>query len=170
MEKRFITLSIRELERLRVISKVMGRAMTQMEASAILGISDRQIRNLIVKIREKGDKGIAHGNRGREAPNKMAKAQEVRIAEIIKEAYPDFRPTLAAEKLRESHGIRLGREKLLVRINDNLSLEKGDSPFFPDVESAPQADHLRNCPYTRVSLFFAKKKAQCYHRASYLSL
>lgn len=77
-----------------------------------MGISDRQIRNLIVKVREKGDKGIAHGNRGREAPNKMAKAQEERIAEIVKKEYPDFRPTLAAEKLKESHGIRLGREKL----------------------------------------------------------
>jgi transposase len=112
MEKELITLSTRELERLRIISKVMDRSMTQMEASTILGITDRQIRNLIVKIREKGNKGIAHGNRGREAPNKMAKAQEERIAEIVKEEYSDFRPTLATEKLRESHGIRLGREKL----------------------------------------------------------
>jgi transposase len=93
MEKELITLSTRELERLRIISKVMDRAMTQMEASAILGLSDRQIRNLIVKIRERGSKGIAHGNRGRESPKKLSKAQEARIAEIVKKKYADFRPT-----------------------------------------------------------------------------
>jgi transposase len=112
MKKELIALSTRELERLRIISKVMDRSMTQKEASVVLGICDRQIRNLIVKIKDEGDKGIAHGNRGREAPNKMSKAQEARIAEIVKKKYADFRPTLAAEKLRESHGIRLGREKL----------------------------------------------------------
>lgn len=112
MEKELITLSTRELERIRIISRVMNKSMTQMEASEVLGISDRQIRNLIVKIREKGDKGIVHGNRGRDAPNKMPKALGERIGEIVKEKYPDFRPTLAAEKLRECHGIRVGREKL----------------------------------------------------------
>ena len=112
MKKGLITLSTRDFERLRIISKVMDKDMIQMEASTILGISDRQIRHLIVKIREKGNKGIAHGNRGRESPKKMSKAQEERIAEIVKEEYPDFRPTLASEKLRESHGIRVGREKL----------------------------------------------------------
>ena len=76
----FLTLRTRELERLRIISKVMNRSMTQMEASAILGICDRQIRNLIVKIKEKGDKGIAHENRGRESPKKLSKDQEEIIA------------------------------------------------------------------------------------------
>jgi hypothetical protein len=42
----------------------------------------------------------------------MSKVQEARIVEIVKKKYADFRPTLAAEKLRESHGISLGREKL----------------------------------------------------------
>ena len=79
MEKELITLSTRELERLRIVSKVMDRSMTQMGASAILGISDRQIRNLIVKIREKGNKGSAHGNRGRESPKKLSKAQEANL-------------------------------------------------------------------------------------------
>jgi transposase len=112
MRKGFITLSTKELERLRIIGKVMDSGMTQMEASAILGLSDRQIRNIITKIKEKGERGIAHGNRGREAPNKIPKELEDRIGEIIKKEYPDFKPTLAAEKLLKHHGIRVGREKL----------------------------------------------------------
>ena len=112
MEKELITLSTREIERLRIIHKVMDRNMTQIEASEILGITDRQIRNIITKIKEKGDQGIAHRNRGRAAPNKMREELEDRIGEIIKKKYADFKPTLASEKLSELHGIRVGREKL----------------------------------------------------------
>ena len=112
MEKELITLSTREIERLRIIHKVMDRNMTQVEASEILGITDRQIRNIITKIKEKGDQGIAHRNRGRAAPNKMREELEDRIGEIIKKKYADFKPTLASEKLLELHGIKVGREKL----------------------------------------------------------
>ena len=112
MEKELITLSTREIERLRIIHKVMDRNMTQIEASEILGITDRQIRNVITKIKEKGDQGIAHRNRGRAAPNKMREELEGRIGEIIKKKYADFKPTLASEKLLELHAIRVGREKL----------------------------------------------------------
>ncbi len=112
MEKELITLSTREIERLRIIHKVMDRNMTQIEASEILGITDRQIRNIITKIKEKGDQGIAHRNRGRAAPNKMREELEDRIGEIIKKKYADFKPTLASEKLLELHAIRVGREKL----------------------------------------------------------
>jgi transposase len=112
MEKELVTLSTREIERLRIIRKVMDRNMTQVEASEILGITDRQIRNIITKIKEKGDRGIAHRNRGRAAPNKMREELEARIGEIIKKKYADFRPTLASEKLLELHAIRVGQEKL----------------------------------------------------------
>ncbi len=112
MQKDFITLSTREIERLRIINKVMDKDMTQIKASEILGISDRQIRNIIQKVKEKGPKGIRHGNRGRESPHKMAKELEDRIGLIVKRKYPDFGPTLASEKLLECEAIEISKEKL----------------------------------------------------------
>lgn len=112
MAKEVITLSMREVERLRILHKVMSRHLRQLDGAAILGLSDRQVRNLIGKIRQGGDKGIAHGNRGRVALNKMSVEEEVRIGRLVAEHYRDFGPTLASEKLWERHGIRVGREKL----------------------------------------------------------
>ncbi len=112
MQKDFITLSTREIERLRIINKVIDKDMTQVKASEILGISDRQIRNIIQKIREKGAKGIRHGNRGRASPHKMAKEREDHIGLIVKCKYRDFGPTLASEKLLEWERIKVSKEKL----------------------------------------------------------
>lgn len=112
MRKDFITLSKREIERLRIIHKVIDKQMTQIKASELLGLTDRQVRNIIGKIRDKGDEAIAHGNRGRVAPNKMPAELEEWIGGIVKRRYPDFGPTFASEKLLEREGIEVGREKL----------------------------------------------------------
>ncbi|MEN6559991.1 MAG: ISNCY family transposase [Acidobacteriota bacterium] len=110
--KELITLSREEHDRLLIVRKVMKREMSQVEAADLLNISDRQVRTLIDKVREKGAKGLAHGNRGRESPRKMAEAEEGRIVGILKDKYWDFGPTFAAEKLWERDGIRVSDEKL----------------------------------------------------------
>ncbi len=112
MRKDLITLSQEEHDRLLIIRKVMKREISQVEAADLLNISDRQVRTLIGKVRERGAKGLAHGNRGRESAKKMAGAEEERIAGIIKEKYWDFGPTFAAEKLWERQGVKVSDEKL----------------------------------------------------------
>jgi transposase len=112
MREDLITLSQAEHDRLLIVRKVMKREMSQVEAADLLNISDRQIRNLVRKVKGKGSKGIAHGNRGKESPRKMAEDQEERIAGIIRSRYWDFRPTFAAEKLWEIEGIEVSKEKL----------------------------------------------------------
>jgi len=112
MREDLITLSQAEHDRLLIVRKVMKKEMSQVEAADLLNISDRQVRNLIGKVREKGSKGMAHGNRGQKSPKKMAKDQEERIAGIIKEKYWDFGPTFAAEKLWEKDQIKVSKEKL----------------------------------------------------------
>ena len=112
MSKEVIALSIKEIERLRVVHKVMDKQIRQVDGARLLDISDRQVRNIIEKIKVDGDKGIAHGNRGREAANKMPKEQEDRIGKIVEEHYWDFGPTLASEKLLKHEGIKISHEKL----------------------------------------------------------
>lgn len=112
MREEYITLSQKEVRRLKILHKVMEGEVTQVKASEILGISDRQIRNIIARLKEEGDRGIIHGNRGRSSSRKMASEQEDLIAEIVGRRYPDFGPTLAAEKLEECEKIRVSDEKL----------------------------------------------------------
>lgn len=112
MAKEVITMSKKEIDRLRILHRVIDKHLTQVYGARLLGITDRQVRNLIHKIREHGDKGIVHGNRGRVAANKMPIKLEERIGRIIERKYRDFGPTLASEKLFELDGIKVGREKL----------------------------------------------------------
>ena len=112
MAKEIIKMSKKEVDRLRILHRVMDKQLTQVYGAKLLGISDRQVRNLLDKIYQRGDKGIVHGNRGHRAANKMPVELEERIGKIVELKYTDFGPTLASEKLFELDGIRVGREKL----------------------------------------------------------
>lgn len=112
MSKEVIALSIKEIERLRIIHKVMDKQIRQVDGARLLDLSDRQVRNIIGKIKVGGDKAIAHGNRGRKAANRLSEELEDKIKAIIERKYEDFGPTLASEKLLEHEGIKISHEKL----------------------------------------------------------
>lgn len=112
MRKELITLTRQEHERYTVIKRVLKGEMRQAEAADVLNLTDRQVRNLRDKVREKGVRGMAHGNRGRPSPRKMSKELEERIGKIVRERYEDFKPKLASEKLWAKEKIRVSDEKL----------------------------------------------------------
>ena len=112
MRKELITLTAQEHERYLVIKRVLKREIRQAEAADLLNLTERQIRNLRDKVREKGALGLAHGNRGKRSPRKMAAELEERIVGLVRARYEDFKPKLAAEKLAAREGIRISDEKL----------------------------------------------------------
>lgn len=120
MSEEYITLSWKEVRRLKILHRVIEGGVTRVKASEILGITDRQVRNIIQRVKAEGDKGIVHRNRGRASPHRMASEQEDLIAEVVERRYVDFGPTLAAEKLKECEGIRVSKEKLR-----EIMLERG---------------------------------------------
>jgi hypothetical protein len=107
-----ITMSMREVNRLKIIHKVLLRDLTQVKAAEILGMTDRHLRRVVKRVKEEGERGIVHKSRGRRSPRQMSKELEDRIAEIVWVEYVGFGPTLASEKLWERNGIKVGREKL----------------------------------------------------------
>ena len=96
MEKGLITLSMRELERLRIISKVMDRGMRQMEASAILGISDRQMYDIILWIFGNGPGHGREKGRGLEISDQDRASREREIPASASEIATLFKARLAA--------------------------------------------------------------------------
>ena len=107
-----IVLKKYELERLRILHMVLDKRMSQREASGIMGISIRQTKRHVKKIKNDGDKAIVHANRGKPSPRKFSSALETKILTLYKANYRDFCPTLATEKLQERHGLTLSDEKL----------------------------------------------------------
>jgi hypothetical protein len=93
MEEDRITMSTREIERLKIIHKVMEKRLTQMKARELMGATDLQIRGMLQRVREKGERGIVHENRGRPSPHKIPKVQEEKIIALVQRRYSDFGPT-----------------------------------------------------------------------------
>src|ERR1700722_12660130 len=111
METERITLSQRERDRLRVLHEVQQGHLTQVEAAARVKISDRQVRRLLLRIREQGDGSVIHGLRGRPSNRRLAAGLERKILARILQRYADFGPTLAAEHLAKE-GFAVSRETL----------------------------------------------------------
>jgi hypothetical protein len=107
-----IIMSLEEVKRLKLIQSAMDRQITQKTVSLMLGISERQVRRLVKVVRERGDKGIIHGSRGRQSNHRFPDKIKERTIVLYKRRYPDFGPTLAAEKLLEIEGISLSDETL----------------------------------------------------------
>jgi Helix-turn-helix domain len=103
-------MSDKELTRLEVLRDLDHQRLTAQAAGDILGLGRRQTLRLLRAYRTRGVDGLISKQRGR--PSNRRKPADVRTEAlaIIRERYADFGPTLAAEKLRELHGIPLGRE------------------------------------------------------------
>jgi hypothetical protein len=105
-----ITMSMRELDRFKVIQSVADGLVKPWRAAERLGLTSRQIRRLVVRLREHGPAGLVSGHREKPSNNRLDTTTADRAVAIIRERYADFGPTLACEKLRECHGIRLAKE------------------------------------------------------------
>ena len=110
--KDIIAMSQEELKRLSVIHKAIDGRLTQVEAGGILDISDRQVRRIIARIEEDGDKGVVHRSRGQPSHNAIDIHAKRRALKLLRTTYEGFGPTLAQEKLFERDKIKISRETL----------------------------------------------------------
>jgi transposase len=105
-------LSQEELRRLHIIQKVLEKRMRQREAARILGVSTRQVRRMIKRVRKEGDRGIIHKSRGKPSNRQMPAQIRSRAIELYRREYTGFGPTMAAEKLLERNNLQISDETL----------------------------------------------------------
>jgi len=79
METERIALSQRERDRLRVLQDVEQGHLTQVEAAGRIHLCDRQVRRLLLRLREQGDRAMLHGLRGRPSNRKFAVTFEQKV-------------------------------------------------------------------------------------------
>lgn len=92
-------MSSRERERLKLFERVKRSELSLRAAAAIGGLSYRQTRRLYKRYCERGDGGLVHQGRGRSSNRARSAAFKAMVLARYQERYPDFGPTLAAEKL-----------------------------------------------------------------------
>ena len=107
-----VRLHVQELRRWRVIHHIMEKRLTQCEAATLLGLTDRQIRRLVQRVRREGDRALGHRRRGQPSKRRLAVGFKAKVLRLYGQHYGDFGPTLAAEKLAERHGLQVSKETL----------------------------------------------------------
>ena len=101
----------RDRDRLVALKKAQKGLITQRQAAAETGQSERHVRRLLVKLRAEGDQAIIHRLRGRPSNRKLDdKVKNAAVKILSRDVYSGFGPTLAAEYLAGRHHIQAGRE------------------------------------------------------------
>jgi transposase len=101
-----------ELRRIEVLSEVLAKRRTEISAAAILGLSTRQIRRLVVAYRVGGGGAMIHKARGRTSNNQLIAGIREYVIELVRSRYADFGPSLTAEVLLTKDGVKVSRETL----------------------------------------------------------
>lgn len=110
MEKEVKLASMKEVKKYQIVKNVIEKRLTQVEASKILKITTRQIRNIKKRIIDEGEVGIVHRSRGKPSNKRISDEIKQKILELSKTKYSGFRPTFLAEKLAEYEKIFVSRE------------------------------------------------------------
>lgn len=112
MAREDVTMSREELKKYHLIKNVLDRRITQVEVAEILGISDRQVRTIVSRVKEEGEAGVIHGLRGQVSNRAYSEELRAKVMKLYDKKYEDFGPTLASEKLLELDRIRISDETL----------------------------------------------------------
>jgi hypothetical protein len=97
---------------LKIIHQVLEKRITQVEASSMLQLSDRQIRRMVATVRAEGDKGIIHKLRGGISNRRIKDRVKQKVLRLYQKKYEGFGATLFSEKLLEIERITISDETL----------------------------------------------------------
>ena len=95
-----LLMSGKERKRMVVLAEVKRGKLSVAAAGRLLGVCYRQAKRIWRRFKEKGDAGLVHRNRGKPGPRRKSAKLRAQVLARYGERYPDFGPTLAAEKLQ----------------------------------------------------------------------
>lgn len=107
-----LTMSQKELDRLEIVKKIEEKRLTQVKGAKRLKISYRQMKRLVSEYRKQGPSGLISKKRAAPSNRKFDNFFKQNAQTIVEQSYYDFGPTFAAEKLLESHAIKINKETL----------------------------------------------------------
>jgi hypothetical protein len=112
MDEDILIMKAKELKRLQVIRKVLDRELNQQEAAELLRLSDRQIRRIVRRVRQEGDKGIIHRLRGKPGCHRLKEGFRQKVIALYRKSYEGFGPVLASEKMLKRDHLKICDETL----------------------------------------------------------
>jgi hypothetical protein len=104
--------SSREQEKVAIILSAIEGKITNAHAAKQLRLSIRQVQRAKLKIRLNGTAGIIHQLKGKPSNHQLDNRFKEKALELVEEKYNDFKPTFAAKKLEEIHGLTINPQTL----------------------------------------------------------
>lgn len=104
-------MSGKERKRMVVLAEVKRGKLSVATAGRLLGVCYRQAKRIWRQFKKKGAAGLGHRNRGKPGPRRKAAKLRAQVLARYQARYPDFGPTLAAEKL-QAEGLPVDHETL----------------------------------------------------------
>jgi DNA-binding Lrp family transcriptional regulator len=100
-----------ERDRLVTLKKAKKKLITQRQAAEELGCTERQVRRMLKRLAQDGDKSVIHGLCGEPSNRRLDAATEKKAVKILSAPlYEGFGPTLANEYLAQKHQIEVSKE------------------------------------------------------------
>src|SRR4030042_4153351 len=109
METEKILMGQRELKRWHLMELVKAGKITLREAGEKIGVSYRQAKRIRRPIRDRGIKGLIHGNRGRPSHRPLGEQLRQKVLALAKGKYVVFNDTHLSVFLAKRAGIELSR-------------------------------------------------------------
>jgi len=101
-KQEMLVLSTKDRDRLKVLHEVKRKHLTQRAAARQLGISDRWVRKLLVRVRKGGDGGIVHRGRGRRSNRRLPESLRTQTLKLVQAKYPTLDPRWPASTWRRT--------------------------------------------------------------------
>lgn len=102
-----LEMSDKELDRYHVLKNVLDKRISQCKAAEILGLSTRQVRNLIQSLLKSGKRGLISKKRGRPSNRCYPSSFRKEVVSCAREFYLGYSPKFIRDKLEEVQGIVL---------------------------------------------------------------
>jgi transposase len=102
----------REAQRLVVLQGVKDGKLSQEQAAQQLGLSTRQVKRLLRRLRDEGAAGLISKRRGMPSNRRIAQQERDHVISLVRQHYADFGPELAREYLASAHGFVRSTETL----------------------------------------------------------
>jgi transposase len=129
-----LTLNTKDQQRIEVVTRWIGGALTSCEATSLLGCSERNAWRLRRRMLDSGVDGLVHGNRGRPSARRIDPETRRTILELVSPGgrYRGINDCQLAELLAEEEGLVIGRSTLrrLLRSAGSASPRKRRPPRY----------------------------------------
>jgi transposase len=106
-----LLMSGKERKRMVVLAEVKRGKLSVAAAGRLFGVCYRQAKRIWRRFKKQGEAGLLHRSRGRPGPRHKTAKLRAQVLARYRERYPDFGPTLAAEKLQQE-GLAVDHETL----------------------------------------------------------